>query len=721
VTAPTESSIGRTAIDPSDDAAARYASLRRRVVLLGIVVILGLAFWAAYGLWLAHRQVVEATERELDNLARALSEQTAWTWQAIDLLLKDTTRWYVIDGRGQPPDVVDRVLANRAAGVRPVRALAIADAEGIQRYRSDGRAVRGLDVSNRSYFIAMHDGTSTGLFITEPLVTHTGERNVVVLSRRLEDDKGSFLGVVTATVDLQNLQDLYGAVKLGNGNAIALFRSDGTLLVRDPPGPELVGRRFPTIVVPAAPMRLTSPLDGSRIFVAVAPVRDAPLVLTVTRKEAVALSAWRDEASRASIRTVGLAVLGALIVIALVRQLNRIEASERALLENKERQAQSQKLEALGSLAGGIAHDFNNILGAILGYGELAQQQAPQGGALRGYVDNVMHAAWRAKILVDGILGFSRSGMSERMPVNIQAVIEETLELLKPSLPEEIRLEQNLTAGNAAVIGDETQLHQVAMNLCTNAVQAMQAGGTLRVTLECSFVAEVRTLTRGSISRGPYALLTVSDTGNGIPPAVFDRVFDPFFTTKGVGQGTGLGLALVDGIVLDLGGGIDVSTRQGVGTVFNIWLPVNGEIARFEEQFSAELSYGNGETVMIVDDEGMLVALAEEMLAGLGYEPVGFDSSATALHEFRLAPQRFRLILTDENMPGLTGIELTRELRQLRPDIPVILMSGYGGAQLAEHAAAAGIAEVLRKPLQRRDLSESLARTLGSARQISPA
>jgi signal transduction histidine kinase/CheY-like chemotaxis protein len=710
-----------TTMAPSDDAAARYASLRRRVILLGIVVIVGLAAGASYGLWLAHRQVVEATERELDNLARALSEQTAWTWQAIDLLLQDTTRWYVTDGRGQPTDVIDRVLANRAAGMRQVRALTISDAEGIQRYRSDGRAVRGLDVSNRAYFIAMHDGTSTGLFITEPLVSQTGQRNVVVLSRRLEDDRGTFLGVVTATVDLQDLQDLYGAVKLGNGNAIALLRSDGTFLVRDPPAPELVGRKFPTIIVPTAPMRLMSPLDGGRIFVAIAPVRDAPLVLTVTRKEAVALSAWRDEASRASLRMVGLAVLGALIVVALVRQLNRIEASERALLESKERQAQSQKLEALGSLAGGIAHDFNNILGAILGYGELAQQQLPGGGTLRRYVDNVMHAARRAKILVDGILGFSRSGMSERAPVNIQAVIEETLELLKPSLPEEIRLEQNLAAGNVAVIGDETQLHQVAMNLCTNAVQAMQAGGTLRVTLDCSFVVEVRSLTRGSLAPGPYALLAVSDTGSGIPPAVLDRVFDPFFTTKEVGEGTGLGLALVDGIVLDLGGGIDVSTRPGVGTVFNIWLPVTGEIARFEDQLPAELSYGNGETVMIIDDERMLVALAEEMLAGLGYEPVGFDSGATALHAFRLAPHRFRLILTDENMPGLTGTELTRQVRQVRPDIPVVLMSGHGGAQLAERAVSAGISEVLRKPLRRRDLSEALARTLRSARQISPA
>jgi signal transduction histidine kinase/ActR/RegA family two-component response regulator len=687
-------------------------------VVLGVLVLVALAAWSSYGLWLAHRQEIKATDRELGNLAQALSEQTAWTWQAIDLLLQDTARWYMGDGRGQSTEFIDRVLASRVLGVRQVRALTIADADGIQRYRSDGRAIAGLDISNRSYFIAMRDGTSTGLFITEPLVARTGQRNVVVLSRRLEDRKGSFLGVVTATVDLQDLKDLYAAVKLGSGNAIQLLRRDGTLLVRDPPAPELVGRKFPPIVVPEAPVRLESPLDGSPIFAAIAPVRDAPLVLTVTRKEAVALSSWRAEAARAMVRTVGLTLLGALIVVALVRQLNQIEAGERALLESRERQAQSQKLEALGAMAGGIAHDFNNILGAIFGYGELAQQQAPAGGGLRRYLDNVMHAATRAKSLVDRILGFSRSGMSEHMPVNIQEVIEETLELLEPSLPAEIRLEKQLVAGNAAVIGDATHLHQVAMNLCTNAVQAMQTGGTLRVTVECSVVSEARPVTRGSVCPGRYVRLTVADTGGGIPPAVLDRVFDPFFTTKGVGEGTGLGLALVDGIVHDLGGAIELATRPGEGTEFNIWFPAAGEIARSTDQFPTELSYGDGEAVMIVDDDRALVALAEETLAGLGYEPVGFDSSVMALQAFRLAPLRFDVVLTDENMPELVGTELILELRQVRPDIPVVLMSGRGGAQLAERAAAAGIPAVLQKPLQRRELSEALERALRSARTL---
>jgi signal transduction histidine kinase len=215
-----------------------------------------------------------------------------------------------------------------------------------------------------------------------------------------------------------------------------------------------------------------------------------------------------------------------------------ITAEKRAQNDKEHLEAQlrqSQKMEAIGTLAGGIAHDFNNILGAILGYGELAHQQSAEGSALRRYLDNVLHAAERAKSLVDRILGFSRSGLGERVPVHVQAITEETLEMLAASLPAGIRLEQKLLAGNAAVIGDATQLHQVIMNLCTNALHAMQRGGVLNVVLKRVDLSEPRILSRGTLAPGPHLRLTVSDTGSGISPQVFERMFDPFFTTKGVG------------------------------------------------------------------------------------------------------------------------------------------------------------------------------------------
>jgi CheY-like chemotaxis protein/two-component sensor histidine kinase len=371
-------------------------------------------------------------------------------------------------------------------------------------------------------------------------------------------------------------------------------------------------------------------------------------------------------------------------------------------------------MEAIGTLAGGISHDFNNILGAILGYGELALQQSVAGSPLRRHLDNVMHAAERAQSLVERILGFSRSGLGDRAPVNVQFVIEETLELLDASLPTGIRLESKIDSGNSAVIGDATYLHQVAMNLCTNAIQAMERGGVIRVILERIDVVHRRPLSRGSLAPGPHVRFAVSDTGVGMPATILERIFDPFFTTKGVGQGTGLGLSLVDGIVSDLGGAIDVTSTAGEGTTFEIWLPIAGESAMPPIEAARTLPRGNGETVMIVDDERPLVALAEEITAQLGYEPVGFDSSSAALEAFRAKPQRFDAVLTDEAMPDLVGTELAHEIRRLRPAIPIILMSGHAGAQLTNRAAEIGVNEVLRKPLRRHDLAESLARALGT-------
>jgi PAS domain S-box-containing protein len=395
----------------------------------------------------------------------------------------------------------------------------------------------------------------------------------------------------------------------------------------------------------------------------------------------------------------------------------RAEA-ERERLEAQLRQ--SQKMEAMGTLAGGIAHDFNNILGAILGYGELAQRGSPEGSRVRRHLDQVMHAGGRAKALVERILAFSRSALAEREPVHVQSVVSDTLELLAASLPPGVRLERRLQAGDAAVIGDATQLHQVVMNLSTNAMHAMSGGGVLAVVLERAEATSPLAVSHGALSPGPYVRLTVSDTGAGIPPAVLERIFDPFFTTKGVGEGTGLGLPLVHGIVGDLGGAIDVATTPGEGTTFAIWLPLAGETARPFPKAARQASRGNGEAIMIVDDEAALVTLAEEMLAELGYEPAGFESSVAAMEAFRADPQRFDLVLTDEAMPDLTGTELAREICRLRTEIPVVLMSGYGGTALAARAAAAGVREVLRKPLESRDLAESVARALGSARGVPP-
>ena len=391
-------------------------------------------------------------------------------------------------------------------------------------------------------------------------------------------------------------------------------------------------------------------------------------------------------------------------------EVQRVQEHERKEMQRQLQQA--AKMEAIGRLAGGIAHDFNNILGAVLGYGELAQSSLGEGSYARRQIDQMMQAGARGKGLVDRILAFSRSGMGVRVPLHVQSVVEETLELLAASLPADVRIERKLDATDTAVMGDATQFHQVVVNLCTNAVQAMGRGGVLTVELDRVAVSEGSLLSHGTLHADRYVRLSVSDTGSGIPSAVLERMFDPFFTTKRVGDGTGLGLALVQGIVADIGGAIDVATRVGVGTTFTIWLPATDEAPMFMAEPAGEVPRGHGEIVMIVDDERALVAVAEETLAQLGYEPVGFDSSVVALQAFRAEPQRFDLVLTDETMPELTGTELAREIRQLRPDMSIILMSGHSGTQLSERAQAAGVIDVLRKPLIRRDIAEPVARAL---------
>jgi CheY-like chemotaxis protein len=252
------------------------------------------------------------------------------------------------------------------------------------------------------------------------------------------------------------------------------------------------------------------------------------------------------------------------------------------------------------------------------------------------------------------------------------------------------------------------------MNLCTNALQAMESGGVLEVVLDRADVPQDRRLSHGSLGMGPYVRLSVSDTGSGIPPNVLDRMFDPFFTTKDVGEGTGLGLSLVHGIVADLGGAIDVRTAVGIGTTFTIWIPIAGEATAPAAEVANELPHGCGQAVMIVDDEKALVALSEEMFAELGYEPIGFNSSVAALQAFKETPERFDIVLTDETMPELIGTALAHEIHRLRPDVPIILMSGYSGGQMHDRARAAGIREVLRKPLQRKDIAECFGRVLRS-------
>jgi len=380
--------------------------------------------------------------------------------------------------------------------------------------------------------------------------------------------------------------------------------------------------------------------------------------------------------------------------------------AEEELKAMESRLRQAQRLEAMGTLAGGIAHDFNNILGAILGYGEMAQRGAPEGSRLARDLDSIIIAGERGRALVDRVLAFSRSAVGERVPVHVEGVVREVLDLVSGKLPPGVTTHAKLHAGHAAVLGDATQVHQVVANLATNAIQAMPTGGTLRIELAIERVESPRAATIGGVSIGEHVVLTIADSGAGIAPGIVDRIFDPFFTTKEVGTGTGLGLSLVHGIVTQLGGAIDVTSSLGSGSTFTVYLPRSGDAAESVDEQESALPRGAGEQVLIVDDEEPLVQLATRTLEELGYAPVGFTSSSAALAAFRADPQRFDALITDERMPEMSGSALIREVRQMRGSMPIVLMSGYLGSTDGDAD------EVLQKPLSTRDFATILARLL---------
>jgi PAS domain S-box-containing protein len=383
-------------------------------------------------------------------------------------------------------------------------------------------------------------------------------------------------------------------------------------------------------------------------------------------------------------------------------------------LKRMERQLrQAQRLEAVGTLAGGVAHDFNNILGAILGYGEMALRDAPPGSRLRRDVESILLAGERGRALVDRILAFSRSGVGERIAVHVEEVVRESLDLISASRPANVQIEPRLKAGRAAMMGDPTQVHQVLMNIATNGIQAMSAsGGTLRVSLDALRLDEPHLATTGAVPAGDWIVLKVVDSGVGIAPEILERIFDPFFTTKDVGVGTGLGLSLVHGIVAELGGAVDVASAVGAGSTFTVYLPRGGDAVAPAEIEAPTVPRGHGQRVLVVDDEEPLVRLATRTLEELGYEPVGFTSSVAALAAFRADPDRFDAVVTDERMPGISGSALIREVRGIRRAIPILLMSGYLGKGVVSRAFNAGADEVLKKPLSPRELATNLARVL---------
>jgi PAS domain S-box-containing protein len=416
-------------------------------------------------------------------------------------------------------------------------------------------------------------------------------------------------------------------------------------------------------------------------------------------------SEYRVEAAVTPVRDKEGSILSCLLVIRDIAQEEKL----------KERLIRSEKMEALGTLAGGIAHDFNNILSSIIGYAELTTDDIPKGTLAFDNLAQVLQAGQRGKDLVKQILSFSRQEKLERAPVQVKGIVEETVKLLRASIPSNIEMRLNLQSV-AIVMADSTQISQVLMNLCTNAVSAMSdRGGILEVSLkdmelDADFVSRYPSLQPGS-----YLRLSVSDTGHGIAPSILGRIFEPFFTTKEKSMGTGMGLPVVHGIVQSLGGEITVYSKPGKGTTFNVFFPKTKAVLTAGFEGARPLIRGE-ESILFVDDEAQIVDIGKQILERLGYRVFTRTSSIEALEAFRAQPDKFDLVITDMTMPNMTGDRLAAALRRIRPDIPIILCTGFSERITEENAKYAGIQEFLAKPLLRQDMAEAVRRVLDRAK-----
>jgi PAS domain S-box-containing protein len=389
------------------------------------------------------------------------------------------------------------------------------------------------------------------------------------------------------------------------------------------------------------------------------------------------------------------------------------EAAQQHLVEQLR---QAQKMEAMGTLAGGIAHDFNNILGTILVSTELALKEVPPDSSVRRCMQSVLAAGSRARDLVQQLLAFSHTSDLQLQPVYLHRIVQDALRLLRALLPSTIDLRQHVGTTSSTVLANPMQLHQVLLNLCSNAEHAMRAtGGIIEVRLDAVEVTADFAAAHPPLLSGPALRLTVSDTGRGIPPEGLERIFEPFFTTKGVGEGTGLGLAVVHGIVTGHKGTITVTSAPGQGTTFTIYVP-RSDASVPSEAPEAPLLQGH-EHLLLVDDEAVLVHAWQHILEHLGYTVVACTSSVEALEAFAATPQAFDLVITDQTMPRLTGEALVSEIRRIRPQMPIILCTGFSHTMTAAQTTALGINAFVMKPLAIREFSRVIRQVLEQARR----
>lgn len=394
--------------------------------------------------------------------------------------------------------------------------------------------------------------------------------------------------------------------------------------------------------------------------------------------------------------------------------LSIIDISQRMESENRVRH--SQKMEALGTLAGGIAHDFNNLLGGVLGYAELAIEHLSNGMDAHKDLQQIIASADRGKQLIEQILDFSRQRAARKESLNLGKLSSEALKLIRAVIPSTVKIHENFDSDTPNILADATQYHQILLNLATNASHAMPDGGLLRIELK-PWIKDDALQLKGptaNLTSGLYARLSVTDCGAGMSEDVQSRIFEPFYTTKGPDQGTGLGLSIIHGIVENLGGAIDIASTPGEGTEVSIYFPASAHKAHDETADRAEDDVSKPH-VLVVDDEAIMADIMSQQLDLMGYRVTSFQSSQEALAAFRSNPENFNLVITDNTMPGMTGMEMSRQLKKLRDDVPIVMVSGTTNFFDDDEVARSGIDRILKKPFKLDELRQTTTELISPA------
>jgi signal transduction histidine kinase/CheY-like chemotaxis protein len=668
------------------------SALRRRVTVAGIALIVLIIAADSYEAWQDYLRVITDNQQMQTALSRAVAEQTARMVQEADIALSSNPGWPVASG-----DEIDQprmqLLLARIMRLPFVHSASIADKYGRVIASTGGEPtvqLRGTDL-----FEMPQRSRKKDLYIDRLRSDAGNHQASFALSQRIESSSGEFAGVVIARVSFDYLASLFARISGIPDTSIVLRRADGGLLSQYQPAAAQAGH------ADAAP----------RISV-VQSVEGYPLDVVVSRSQSNVLKPWIQEERSSAARTLSLAALAAILLVVLRAALDRQANVDREKHRLEQELAAVQRVEALGLLAASVTHDFNNVLTAIIGYAELTRETLRNDSPSIPHIDRLLAAGERARLLVKRVLTFDPRRSLSYKPTLLEPIVTEAAQQLQATLPPSIDLQISGLDPSTSLLGDSMEIYQVLMNLLSNAVHAMPSGGALQIRCEQLDIKEARNAALGRLRPGRWLCLSVIDSGIGLADTQIMSIFEPFYTTRPPALGTGIGLTVVRNIILRMNGALDVSSRLGAGTRMAVYWPWI-ETPSTATDTSRAVGEGIGQTILVIDDERELVGLTEELLASMSYEPVGFSDARAALDAFRHDPKRFDVILTDERMQPMRGLDLAQQIREMDACVPIILMTGHRDAQLDARAAALGIAEILDKPLRFQTLREALARQLG--------